>query len=261
MRIAPGAFSRVARSALRVSAESSIATAWRASSRATSSSSSTRAWAPRRRASAAIAAPRASAAAFRALPRWMSAADPALVDELPFELVQLQVVLGGPVEHRREPRPSVQLTCVPPRAGPLLRRLDHVLVEPPSGTVLLQPLAEPRPLAKERLVGHLDRALAHRHQPGFRQNVQHAGYVLIALRIELGEGDAAPHRSLTLARGQPKQDAAGDARLLSGQPTVGLLRQPGHRPPYPTGLRVSLHAYGSALAALPELEQRGGKQR
>ena len=78
--------------------------------------------------------------------------------------------VGRPVERRGEPGAAVELGGVAPGALPLAGGVDQVLVKAPALGVLLEPAAQPRPLAKQRLVGDLDRALVDGHQPALGQH-------------------------------------------------------------------------------------------
>ena len=93
---------------------------------------------------------------------------PALLEELALELVQLGVVLGGPVERRGEPGAAVELGGIAPGVSPLAGGADQVVVKAAALGVRLEPAAQPRPLAKQRLVGDLDRALVDGEQAGSR---------------------------------------------------------------------------------------------
>ena len=92
------------------------------------------------------------------------ARDLARVEELALELVQLGVVLGGPVERRGEPGAAVELGGIALGVAPLLRGADQVVVKASALGVGLEPAPQPRPLAKQRLVGDLDRALVDGEQ-------------------------------------------------------------------------------------------------
>ena len=86
----------------------------------------------------------------------------ALGDELPLELVEVERVIGGPVERGGETGAAVELAPIARRRVPLGRRLGDVAAKPASFGVLLDPLAQARPFAQQRLVGDLDGALRRR---------------------------------------------------------------------------------------------------
>jgi hypothetical protein len=69
-------------------------------------------------------------------------------------------VRAGPVECRGQPGAAVELARVAPALLPVAGGGDQVPVDAPALGVLLQPAAQARPLAQERLVGDLDLALA-----------------------------------------------------------------------------------------------------
>ena len=80
----------------------------------------------------------------------------ALGDELALELVDVERVVSGPVERGREPCAAVELALIAPGRVPLGRSLGDVTTKPAPFGVLLDPLAQARPLAQQRLVGDLD---------------------------------------------------------------------------------------------------------
>ena len=87
---------------------------------------------------------------------------PALVEELALELVQLGVVLGGPVERRGEPGAAVELGGIAPGVSPLAGGADQVVVKAPALGVLPRasraaaatreaaPRGRPRPCPRRR---------------------------------------------------------------------------------------------------------------
>jgi len=81
--------------------------------------------------------------------------------------------------------------------------------------VLVQPLAEARPFAQQRLVRDLDLALADREQTAVGELVEHGPRLL----VELLERDPGAHDcvSLTLS-GQAQQNAPRDPPALGVQP-------------------------------------------
>ena len=94
---------------------------------------------------------------------------PALVEKGALELVELGVVLGGPVERRGEPGAAVELGGVALGVSPLAGGSRSGGGEGGGPRRRLgEPAAQPRPLAKQRLVGDLDRALVDGEQAGSR---------------------------------------------------------------------------------------------
>ena len=62
---------------------------------------------------------------------------------------------GGPVERGGQPRAAVELGRVAAAVVPLARRDAEVVVQAAALGVLLEPAAQARPLAQQRLVGDL----------------------------------------------------------------------------------------------------------
>ena len=62
--------------------------------------------------------------------------------------------------------------------------------------------------------------------------------------------------TLALAR-EPQQDPPGQLAAFVVEPLVGVLGQPRDRAAHATGVLVAAQAQAAAVAALPELQQRG----
>ena len=126
---------------------------------------------------------------------------------------------------------------------------------PPVG-VLLEPVAQARPLAQERLVRDLGGPLADRHEAAVRQPVEDA------IGLELLERHAAPYADTVLVvAGETQEDAAGDMLLLGVEALVCALRQSRHRAPHSAGALIRCETQPVAVASLPQLQQRGRQQR
>ena len=191
------------------------------------------------------------------------ARDPAIVEELALELVQLRIVLGGPVERRGEPGPAVELGGVAHRVAPLAGGADQVMVEAPSLGVLLEPAAQARPLAKQRLVRDLDRALVDREQPTLGEHGERPGGGLVAVQLELVERHAPADESLGIlvVAGEPQQHRPRPAPLVCVQALICVLGKPRDRALHAADALVGAVAKRALVAMLPEFEQGGGKQR
>src|SRR5919106_909436 len=97
-----------------------------------------------------------------------------------------------------EPRPAIELARIALRAVPFLRRLDQMPVEPPALGVLVQPRAQPRPFAEQRLVRDLELVLPDREETPLAQDRDHAAGVLVRLEVELRERGAAARNGASL---------------------------------------------------------------
>ena len=82
---------------------------------------------------------------------------PPRVEELVLGGVELGLVRAAPLERRGEPCAAIELAAVAPARVPVARRLREVALQTPALGILLEPTAEARPLAQQRLVGDLDR--------------------------------------------------------------------------------------------------------
>ena len=77
--------------------------------------------------------------------------------------------VGRPVERGGQPRAAVEAAGVARVAVPGARGLAERAMQAAALRVLVEPAAQPRPLAQERLVRDLDRAVADRQQPALRE--------------------------------------------------------------------------------------------
>ena len=155
------------------------------------------------------------------------AGSPALLEERSLELVQLGVVLGGPVERRGQASAAVELGGVALGFSPVTGGADQVVVKTAALGVGFEPAAKARPLAKQRLVGDLHRTLVDGKQAALGEHSQGLGGVEVAFELELVEGDAAADerlRRLVIA-GEPQQHRPRPAPLGLAEPLVGALGQ------------------------------------
>ena len=186
----------------------------------------------------------------------------ALGDELALELVDVERVVGGPVERGREASTAEELALIAPGRVPLGRRLRDVTAKPAPFGVLLDPLAQAWPLAQQRLVGDLDRALADGDETAVGQRREHVGHPAVALEVELGERGAAAHRRVALALADQAQHEGADERLaLVRDPVVRAFGEPRNGAVDTAGLAVGSQRERVVLPLLPELEQGGGQER
>src|SRR5438093_482219 len=87
-----------------------------------------------------------------------------VVEEAALQGVELRVVVDREVLCCGEPCPPIELAGITPARVPLPSGRAEVAVQPPALGVLLEPAAQPRPFAQERLVRDLDLARADREQ-------------------------------------------------------------------------------------------------
>ena len=126
--------------------------------------------------------------------------------------------------------------------------------------VLLDPRAQPRPLAQQGLVGDLHGSRGDREQALVGEQRDHPRGVLVA-RLELGERDApALDGALGALAREPHEHAARDGLLCVVEPLERVLGEPRHRRAHAADALVVGVAQAPAVAALPELEQRRGQQ-
>ena len=130
----------------------------------------------------------------------------------------------------------------------------------PALGVLLQPAAQPRPLAKQRLVGDLDRVLVDGDETALGQRREGARGVLVALDLQLGERDPPADRCRLLGVGEPQQDGSRPLALRLAQAPVGAFGEARHGAADAAARRIAGLAQGPSASLLPELEQGGGQQ-
>ena len=274
-----------------MAAESSRASPAPASRSARSRCFSLRAWAPRRSASATVAALRApwrsesaiapatTAAASRTptpassvrrrrlTRRWRwgwRRRRPGFPRGRSARAVELRIVLGGPVERRGEPGAAIELGVVALGVAPLPGGADQVLVKVATLGVLGEPVAEARPLAQQRLVGDLGRPLVDGEQAALGEHGEGPGGVLVAVELELVEGDAAADEALRLlvvCAGEAQQHRARPEPLGRSEALVGVLGKARDRAADPAASLIDPVAQAAAVAPLPELDQGRREQR
>ena len=130
--------------------------------------------------------------------------------------------------------------------------------------VLGKPVAQARPLAKQRLVGDLGRPLVDGEQAALGQHGEGPGGALVAVELELVEGNAAadePLRLLVISAGEAQQHRARPQPLGRTEALVGVLGEARDRAADAAASLICLVAQGAALAPLPELDQGRGEQR
>ena len=165
---------------------------------------------------------------------------------------------GRPVEHRGEPRTAVELARVATRDVPLARGVVQMQVQLAPLCVLLEPAAQARPFAQQRLVRDLDLALADRDEAIVGEHGEDFGH---AFAFELVERDAATHYGVALAfAGQPQEDPASELAVVGFEPLVGALGQPRHRTVHAARAFIRADLQVPAFAVLPQLEQRRRQQ-
>ena len=276
MPIAAGLLSSAASRLPRVCAVSWRATPSRASSNARSKSSEASAWAPRRCASASVWRARAwlrccqattpaisastSSDATPASParrrRWAAplARRPASRKARSRRL-QLAVVLGRPVERCGQRRAAIQGAGLASVGVPDARGLAQMAVQAATGDVLVEPAAQPRPFAQERLVRDLDRAVGDGQQPALRELRDDGGVLLV-------ERDPPPHdRAVLVLVAQAQEQRARGGLLAGRERDEGVLGQPRDGALDAAETRVRRERQPLPVAPAPELQQRRREQR
>src|SRR5204862_3769634 len=104
---------------------------------------------------------------------------------------------------------------VAPALLPLSGRLGHVLAQLPALCILREPALQAWPLAEQRFVRELDRALIAGKQPVRRQAGEHRGGDRIGVDVELVERNGATGERLRRPAGyEPTQDPPRGRALL-----------------------------------------------
>ena len=171
-----------------------------------------------------------------------------------------RVVRAGPVERRGEPGAAVELARVAPGRLPVAGGGDQVRVQPAPLRVLLEPAAQPRPLAQQRLVGDLDAPLADRDEALSASTRQRSADAVAARARPAARGGArrpSPSPSASRSSIAPRDRAARSSSSRSYARSASRATAP--RTP-PAAL-VGGQAQPAAVAPLPQLQQRGRQQR
>ena len=185
----------------------------------------------------------------------------ALVEERALGRVELAPVRCAPVRRRGQAGAAVELGGVAPAGLPLAGRDGEVVMQAPALGVLGDPVAQARPLAQQRLVRDLDAVLRERDETAVGERAEHAPDVL-AVGVELAHRHGAAHgAAVGLLAGQPEQDRARDLALAVAQAAVRPLGEAGDRAAHAARALVGRQPQMTAVAALPQLEQRRGQQR
>ena len=175
-------------------------------------------------------------------------------------LVAGQAVPGarGPVARLGQPRSAVEGALVLGHPLPLVGGGAQGALDPQVIETVLDPTAQPRPLAQKRLVRQLDRALADRHQPVVREYVEQR----LGLAAQVRQRKpAALDTAVIVDLDELEQHPAGELALLVVEVGERLLGQPRHGAPHAAGLLVGGQAQAPPVPVLPELEQRGRNER
>ena len=185
----------------------------------------------------------------------------ALGDELALELVDVECVIGSPVECGSEAGAAVELAPIAPCRVPFARRLGDVAAKPAPFGVLLDPLVQARPLAQQCLMGNLDASFRHGDEAAVGQRREHVGHILVALQVELGERGAATHRRVALVLAdQAQHQRAHEWLVLVRDAGVGALGEARDGAVHAAGFAIGSECERVVLPRLPELEQRRGQQ-
>ncbi len=138
----------------------------------------------------------------------------ALLEELPLRRVEVGLVLGGPVERRRQAGAAVEVGGLTTALLPVADRAHQVEAQPSSRRVLLEPALEPRPLPEQGLVRDLDVPVAGGQQPRRDQRVEDArdlpGPGRRRARPAARAGGPRPRLA---GSGEAQEDRARDPRL------------------------------------------------
>ena len=170
-----------------------------------------------------------------------------------------------PFGRHGEPRTAIQGSRIPAERLPLLRGFGQPPVDESSLTVLVEPGAQRRPVADERLVSDLHRALIDRHQPSLDQQTQHLLDVTSPLGSgrELADTNASAGVLRPLAElGQAQKDVARQRLLLERERLlVHRLRGLRDGPADATRLHVAEEGEHPIAAPPPGLEEAVREQR
>ena len=184
------------------------------------------------------------------------------VEELALELVQRRVVGVAPLERLGQPAAAEQRALVAVQPAPLLRGGGDAAMDAQALAVLLDPAAQPRPLAQQRLVRDLDAA---RVTVSRRRSVSSSTTRATSSPRSVSSSASGTRRRSTAP---PGPSAASRTRMLRAigllrrvEPAVRVLGEPRDRAAHAAGALVRRVAQAPPVALLPQLEERGREQR
>jgi hypothetical protein len=160
-----------------------------------------------------------------------------------------------PLGRGRETRAAVQVGLVAAARVPRLGVRRELAVDGASLRVGLEPVAQPRPVAKERLVRDLGEPVADGDEPRVGERLEHS------LVAQLPERDSAPHGCVRALVGKPEQEPSRRVALVVVEPRVRLLGEPCDCTFDTTRRAVGLVPEHAAASEPPQLEQRCREQR
>ena len=167
----------------------------------------------------------------------------AVVEELALDVVEPFLVRRAPLERRGQPRAAVEVGRLAAARDPLAGGIGDPAMEAASLRVVLEPAAQPRPFAQQRLVRELDVALADREQALGGERADGAGV------LELLQRDAPALAASVLAFGrQPQQYRARLGLLCAGR---GARTPPPRGAPPPRARRRCPRRWPAAGAVRP----------
>ena len=170
--------------------------------------------------------------------------------------------VGAPLERGRQPRAAVQVAGIAASASQARAASPSWRCSRRPSRILVQPAAQPRPFAQQRLVRDLDRAVADRQQAAVGEPGDDLG-VLAPARPPARRARPGGARS---RRPRPRRRAAAArcARPPAAPDRACTNASSASRAtaPWTPPLRVvRSEAQPPPVALAPELEQRGGQQR
>ena len=174
-------------------------------------------------------------------------------------VVELGVGPVAPLEGLGEADAAVELAGGSAEGVPGVGGGGEVVEDPLALDVVLEPAAEPRPGAGERLVGDLDDAVVAGDQAGPDEPVDEL--VLVGVGDDLAAGDAGADGLALLSGGDQPQEQVVQRLALSGlEVAVQLLGGLGDGAADPAGGLVAGDGEGASFAAQPGLAQGVGEQ-
>src|SRR3954451_12659811 len=183
-------------------------------------------------------------------------------EELALVAREAEGALLLPFARLQQVRAAVQPVVVVVVRDPVRGRGVQAAVDPDALAVLVDPGAQPGPLAQQRLVGHFDAALAQRQEPTIGEHLDDAADVLAAVDLQFVEWDAPALDGAGAALcDECHQYVARGLLLLAAERPERVLPQAPHRALYASGALIGGLAQAAPVALLPELEQCGRQQR
>ena len=186
--------------------------------------------------------------------------DRGCLEERDLELGEIGSGSLAPLRCGVEPGAAVQLSVGPAERLPSIGGSAEVSLDALARCILLEPRSQSRPRSGERFVGHFDRVLIGRDEPGPHEQRHHS--FSVGISEESLRGHAAPNRIAADRRGhQTQQHRAECPSLIGGKVVVQPVGRAGHRAADPARCPIAFDRQDMPVPAAPGTSAGGSIPR